>query len=245
VIGEMTLSDLAARTGGELIGADATFSKVSTDSRSVMPGDLYLALIGKHFNGHNFIDAAMQKGAVAAVVSDAAVTSIPVLQVSDTHKALGDLANVNRRRSDATVIALTGSQGKTTVKEMVGAILSNRAKTLITSKNLNNTIGVPLTLLRLMDEQFAVIEMGANGAGEIAFSVAITKPDIVLITKASAAHIEGFGSLQGIVEAKGEIIDGLGDLGIAVLNADDDNVEQWLRRAESKKTVLFSLLEKA
>jgi UDP-N-acetylmuramoyl-tripeptide--D-alanyl-D-alanine ligase len=245
VIGEMTLSELAVRTGGELTGADSTFCKVSTDSRSVMPGDLYLALIGERFNGHEFVEAAAQRGAIAAVVSEEVVTSIPVLQVSDTHKTLGDLANVNRRRSDATVIALTGSQGKTTVKEMTGAILSNRAKTLITSKNLNNTIGVPLTLLRLLDEQFAVIEMGANGAGEIAFSVAITEPDIVLITKASAAHIEGFGSLQGIVEAKGEIIDGLGDLGVAVLNADDDNVEQWLRRAGSKKIILFSLLEKA
>jgi hypothetical protein len=108
------------------------------------------------------------------------------------------------------VIALTGSQGKTSVKEMIGSILKAKAQTLITAENLNNTIGVPLTLLRLEDtHQFAVIEMGANGAGEIAFSVAAARPDIVLITKASAAHIEGFGSLQGIVEAKGEIIDGL------------------------------------
>lgn len=245
MIGEISLSELAARTGGQLIGPDVMFSSVSTDSRSVAPGDLYLSLIGEHFNGHDFVSAAANRGAVAGVVSEAVETSIPVLTVSDTHRALGELANVNRRRSSATVIALTGSQGKTTVKEMVGAILSFRGRTLITSKNLNNTIGVPLTLLQLQDQKFAVIEMGANGAGEIAFSVGITEPDLVLITKASAAHIEGFGSLQGIVEAKGEILDGLGESGIAILNADDDNVGQWQRRASNSQVVLFSLLEKA
>lgn len=245
MIGEITLSELAARTGGQLIGQDTKFSNVSTDSRNVAAGDLYLALVGERFNGHDFVGVAADQGAVAAVVSEAVETTIPILQVNDTHKALGDIANANRRRSNATVIALTGSQGKTTVKEMVGAILANRAKTLITSKNLNNTIGVPLTLLQLKDQEFAVIEMGANGAGEIAFSVGIAEPDIVLITKASAAHIEGFGSLQGIVEAKGEILDGLGESGVAVLNADDKNVDQWQRRAGNRKTVLFSLLEKA
>lgn len=245
MIGEMTLTELASRTGGQLLGPDVAFSSVSTDSRSVEVGDLYLALVGERFNGHDFVEAAADRGAVAAIVSEAIETSIPVLRLSDTHKALGDLANANRRRSKATVIALTGSQGKTTVKEMAGAILSNRAKTLITSKNLNNTIGVPLTLLQLKDQEFAVIEMGANGAGEIAFSVEAAEPDIVLITKASAAHIEGFGSLQGIVEAKGEILDGLSESGIAVLNADDKNVGQWQRRAGNKKIVHFSLLEKA
>lgn len=243
MIGTLSLSELVAKTGGELIGADVEFSNVSTDSRTILPGDLYLSLIGENFNGHDFVESAAKSGAVAAVVSEPVDSSIPLLRVSDTHKALGDLANLNRNRSTAKVIALTGSQGKTTVKEMTGAILSSHGKTFITSKNLNNTIGVPLTLLQLKDQEFAVIEMGANGAGEIAFSVGVTEPDIVLITKASAAHIEGFGSLQGIVEAKGEIIDGLSESGIAVLNADDKNVGQWQRRAAGRRVVLFSLLE--
>ena len=245
MIGKLSLSEFAHRTGGELFGSDAQFSEISTDSRSIVSGDLYLCLIGEHYDGHDFVQAAVDGGAVAVVASKAVESSISALQVNDTHMALGALALINRQRSDATIIALTGSQGKTTVKEMAGAILSNRAKTLITSKNLNNTIGVPLTLLQLKDQKFAVIEMGANGAGEIAFSVGIAQPDIVLITKASAAHIEGFGSLQGIVEAKGEILDGLGGSGVAVLNADDENVGQWQQRASNSKVVLFSLLEKA
>ena len=245
MIGKLSLSEFAHRTGGELFGSDAQFSEISTDSRSIVSGDLYLCLIGEHYDGHDFVQAAVDGGAVAVVASKAVESSISALQVNDTHMALGALALINRQRSDATIIALTGSQGKTTVKEMAGAILSNRAKTLITSKNLNNTIGVPLTLLQLKDQKFAVIEMGANGAGEIAFSVGIAQPDIVLITKASAAHIEGFGSLQGIVEAKGEILDGLCGSGVAVLNADDENVGQWQQRASNSKVVLFSLLEKA
>lgn len=241
MIGTFTLSETAVLTGGNLLSSDVEFSNISTDSRTVECGDLYLALKGEHFNGNDFVENVAAKGAVGAIVSESVDSSIPLLKVLDTHTALGDLARENRRRSKAKIIALTGSQGKTTVKEMVGSILSQRAKTLITSKNLNNTIGVPLTLLQLADHEYGVIEMGANGAGEIAFSVASAEPDIALITKASAAHIEGFGSLQGIVEAKGEILDGLGDSGIAVLNADDENVWQWQRRAEGKSTVLFSL----
>lgn len=244
MIGPISLSELASITGGEMIGDDVKFSSLSTDSRNVCHGDLYLALKGERFNGHDFVEAAAEKGAVAAVVSEPSKASMPLLKVTDTYEALGDLARENRRRSDAKIIALTGSQGKTTVKEMAGAILARKAKTLITAKNLNNTIGVPLTLLGLSDHEFGVIEMGANGAGEIRFSVSKAEPDIVLITKASAAHIEGFGSLQGIVEAKGEIIDGLNESGIAVLNADDPNVWQWQERAKNNAVVLFSLREK-
>lgn len=244
MIGSISLSELASITGGEVIGDDVRFSEVSTDSRSVAQGDVYLALKGERFNGHDFVSAATEKGALAAIVSEAVNASTPLLKVKDTHNALGDLARENRRRSKAKIIALTGSQGKTTVKEMTGAILARKAKTLITAKNLNNTIGVPLTLLGLSDHEYGVIEMGANGAGEIKFSVGKAEPDIVLITKASAAHIEGFGSLQGIVEAKGEIIDGLGESGIAVLNADDPNVWQWQDRAKKNSIVLFSLREK-
>ena len=246
MIGEFTLSGLASELGLSVTLSvpikDAIFSAVTTDSRKMSAGDLYVALKGERFNGDEFVEEAFTKGAVAAVthLSDVKADA-QRLVVGDTLVALATLARLNRGRSSAKVIALTGSQGKTSVKEMIGSILKAKAQTLITAENLNNTIGVPLTLLRLeARHEFAVIEMGANGAGEIAFSVAAAEPDIALITKASAAHIEGFGSLQGIVMAKGEIIDGLSDKGIAVLNANDPNCQQWVKRAGQRQVRLFS-----
>ncbi len=237
----MTLSSIAAGLQAELLGDDVEFLDVSTDTRSLSKGSLYIALKGDRFDGHDFLDQAKEAGAIAAVTSKRTETTLPVLLVKDTNKALADLALINRMQCQAIVAALTGSQGKTTVKEMAGAILSAAGSTLVTEKNYNNTIGVPLTLLRLKNDRFAVIEMGANGKGEIAFSARAASPNIVLITKASAAHIEGFGSLQGIVEAKGEIIDHVRPDGVVILNADDENVEQWKERAAGKRTVLFGL----
>ena len=237
----MTLSLLVEEIGGELTGADLEFSCLSTDTRTLARGSLYLALAGDNFDGNEFVNAAAEKGACAAVVSRELESTIPTLRVVDTHVALGKISALNRKRSRAKVIALTGSQGKTTVKEMLGAILSAAGETLITQANLNNTIGVPLTLLDLEpNHDFAVIEMGANSAGEIGFSARLTQPDIALITNASAAHIEGFGSLEGIVSAKGEIIDALGAEGLLILNADDAHVHDWMLRAGSRRTVLFS-----
>ena len=241
LIGNMTLSSLAQESGGELLGEDVIFSSVSTDTRSLKKGDLYLALVGENFDGNNFIDEAMRSGADSAVVSRQVTSQLPLLKVADTHVALAKLANMNRQRSAAKIIALTGSQGKTTVKEMLGSILNNSADCLTTEANFNNTIGVPLTLLKLEEQhKYAVIEMGANAAAEIAFSVSATEPDIALITNASPAHIEGFGSLQGIVRAKGEIIDGLKKNGVMVLNADDYYVSDWSARAAGKRSVRFS-----
>ena len=233
LIGDMALSKLAQELKGELLGEDVMFSNMSTDTRSIEKGDLYLALVGDNFDGNSFTEAAASSGAIAAIVSREVQSSLPVLRVADTHVALGKIANLNRRRSDAKVVALTGSQGKTTVKEMLGAILSDAAETLATEANLNNTIEDK--------HRYVVIEMGANRAGEIAFSVTATEPDIALITNASPAHIEGFGSLQGIVAAKGEIIDGLKNSGILLLNADDSYVEDWVQRAADKQIVRFSL----
>lgn len=241
MIGDMTLSQLALKLEGELRGEDVTFSHVSTDTRSLKKGDLYLALVGENFDGNDFVAEAGRKGACAAVVSRAVDSEIATLKVQDTHTALGAIGRIARQRSAARVVALTGSQGKTTVKEMLAAILSSAGECLATEANLNNTIGVPLTLLKIASQhRYVVVEMGANCAGEIAFSVAATEPDIALITNASPAHIEGFGSLQGIVSAKGEIIDGLRSDGVMVLNADDANVEQWSARAAGKRTVKFS-----
>ncbi len=243
MIGSMSLTALADRLDGQVIGADAEFSRLSTDTRAIKRGDAYLALVGERFDGNEFVNEAAAKGASAAIVSrDIEAGKMALLKVADTHTALGMIAHENRLRSQATVIALTGSQGKTTVKEMLAAILRHTGETLSTEANLNNTIGVPLTLLRLQAEhEFAVIEMGANSQGEIAYSVGLTNPDVVMITNASAAHIEGFGSLQGIVEAKGEILDGLAADGVAILNADDPNVGQWMRRASDKRIVQFAL----
>ena len=237
----MTLSLLAQELDGELLGDDVTFTNISTDTRSLEKGDLYLALVGENFDGNKFVKAAESEGACAALVSRETDSSIPVLQVKDTHVALGAIARMSRQRSTAKVVALTGSQGKTTVKEMLASILSNTGECLATEANLNNTIGVPLTLLKIEERhEYVVIEMGANCAGEIAFSVAATQPDIALITNASPAHIEGFGSLQGIVTSKGEIIDGLKDGGVMVLNADDPHVDAWVARAAGKNMVRFS-----
>ena len=237
----MNFSKLAQQLDGELIGTDIAFSKLSTDTRTLVDGEVYLALSGDRFDGNDFVAEAVAKGASGAIVSRELDTNISQLRVPDTHAALGEIAKLNRQHSSAIVIALTGSQGKTTVKEMIASILSNQAPTLVTHANLNNTIGVPLTLLQLNDKhEYAVIEMGANRAGEIAFSADKALPDIALITNASAAHIEGFGSLQGIVEAKGEIIDSVFPTGTVVLNAADPNVSQWIERAGSRRVVLFS-----
>lgn len=241
MIGTMTLTGLAKQLDGQLIGADASFHRLSTDTRSIAPGDAYLALVGERFDGNDFVTQAEDRGAAAAIVSRDAESSLPLLRVANTHNALASIAKENRLRSEAKIIALTGSQGKTTVKEMLAAILQLEASTLYTQANLNNTIGVPLTLLQLdSTHRYAVLEMGANAGGEIAFSVAAALPHIALITNASDAHIEGFGSLQGIVRAKGEILDTLGAEGTAILNADDPNVNDWITRAGESHIVLFS-----
>ncbi len=242
MIGSMTLSALSEKLSGRLDGADVEFSRLSTDTRTLNEGDVFLALSGERFDGNEFVAVARDRGASAAIVNEGiAPTDLPLLRVADTHAALARIANLNRRRASAQLIALTGSQGKTTVKEMIGAILSLMGPTLITHANLNNTIGVPLTLLRLESEhRFAVIEMGANCAGEIAFSATAAAPDIALITNASAAHLEGFGSLQGIVQAKGEIIDALGADGTVILNADDPNLAHWVARSAGRRLRRFS-----
>jgi len=237
----MRLGNAADHLGGELHGTDVEFSAISIDTRTLQAGDLYLAIQGGRFDGNDFVDEARHKGACAAVVSRPIDSDIPQLLVDDTTVALGQIAMLNRLASKARLVAITGSQGKTTVKEMTGNILGKAGPTLVTRGNLNNAIGVPLTLLELKDEhQFGVIEMGANHAGEIAYSVGLVKPDVAAITNAARAHIEGFGSLEGVAEAKGEIIDGLGSEGVMVLNQDDRFFEIWKKRAGDRRVASFS-----
>ncbi|TYC59535.1 UDP-N-acetylmuramoyl-tripeptide--D-alanyl-D-alanine ligase [Marinobacter sp. BW6] len=224
--------------------ASVTFSGVSTDTRTLEQGQLFVALRGENFDGHRFLQQALDKGAVGLVVdtSESSV-DLPQLVVEDTLAALARLAAGNREESKAGILAITGSSGKTTVKEMCAAILSQMGKTLSTKGNLNNHIGVPLTLLGLSPEhQYGVIELGASGLGEIAHTVALAKPRVAILTNAGEAHLEGFGSYENIVQAKGEIIDGVAADGLMVLNRDDPAFGQWQKRAGARRVAGVSRL---
>ncbi|KTD28017.1 MULTISPECIES: UDP-N-acetylmuramoyl-tripeptide--D-alanyl-D-alanine ligase [Legionella] len=214
---------------------------VSIDSRKVKPGDLFIALHGENFDGHDFIKAAVSQGAVAVICSraDAQVT-VPQIVVSSTLQALAKLATQYRLAIHCPVIALTGSNGKTTVKEMISSILPKPAHA--TPGNLNNHIGAPLSVLQLRPEhRYAVFELGANHLGEIAFTVAIVKPQVALINNIAPAHIGEFGSIDGVANAKGEIYQGLGEDGTAVINDDDAYAHFWDELLTDKKALRFSL----
>jgi UDP-N-acetylmuramoyl-tripeptide--D-alanyl-D-alanine ligase len=210
-----------------------SFTGVCTDTRRLQPGDLFVALRGDRFDGHRFLSQARATGAVAAVVEtpDPAV-ALPQLVVPDAVQALARLALGNRNESQVGLVAVTGSSGKTTVREMTASILSEMGPTLATEGNLNNHIGVPLTLFRLAPEhRFAAVELGASGLGEIAHTVAIVRPRVVILTNAGQAHLEGFGSYDNIVRAKGEIIEGVTPGGLVLLNRDDPAFARWRERA--------------
>jgi UDP-N-acetylmuramoyl-tripeptide--D-alanyl-D-alanine ligase len=224
----MMLSEVIKALDGKLLGDDVEFKSVSTDTRSLKQGDLFVAIQGPHFDAHTFIDEARIKGAVGAMVSKKVKTDLPLLLVADTRMGLGRLATTWRSRYAIPMIAVTGSNGKTTVKEMLATILGQHGPVLATRGNLNNEIGVPLTLLHLDEyHRYAVIEMGANGPGEINYLSSLVKPQVAIITNAAPAHLEGFGDISGVARAKGEIFDNLVDDGTAVINADDSRVGLW------------------
>ena len=236
------LSALSECLNATLINGDALIQGVSTDTRNIHDGDLFIALKGERFDAHDFAAQAIDSGAVALVVDHPLALPVPQLVVDDTRIALGLIGEYNRAFFTGTLIAVTGSSGKTTVKEMLATILSGVGETLFTQGNLNNDIGVPLTLLRLSEgHRYAVIEMGASGPNEIAYSVSLSHPDIAIVNNAMGAHLEGFGSLEGVVEAKGEIYDGLTNQGTAVVNADDPYAQRWLDRAKGKSILTFGL----
>jgi UDP-N-acetylmuramoyl-tripeptide--D-alanyl-D-alanine ligase len=225
---DSTLAKAAAAMQGQLLGNNTGFRGVSTDSRTIGAGELFVALQGPNFDGTEFIAAAASRNAIAAVVTRPVEAAVPTIIVDDTQRALGRLAADWRRQMPARVVGITGSNGKTTLKEMVANCLSLAAKTLATAGNLNNEIGVPLMLLRLAEQyRFAVIEMGANQAGEIAYLASLASPKIVAITNAAPAHLEGFGSLEGVAHAKGEILKHADRPDVAVLNADDQFYSYW------------------
>lgn len=236
----MTLAEIAQGVQGELIGRDARIQGVSTDTRTLNRGELYVALKGPNFDGHAFLEAAREAGAAGALVQAENGAGLPLIKVGDTLTALGELARTWRSRFSIPVVAVTGSNGKTTVKEMIGAILTVKAPALISTGNLNNEIGVPLVLCGLRPEhQYAVIEMGMNHPGEIAYLSSLAAPTVAVITNAAAAHLEGLGSVESVADAKGEIMTGLGGGGVMVLNRDDPFFEHWQRMAASHTVLSF------
>ena len=242
----LTLKQIAQLSGGQLKGEDADVYGVSIDSRQVHLGDLFVALKGPRFDGHDFVDTDIEAKAAGVLVHRHIETSLPRIEVSDTLEGLTQLASNWRASLNLECVAVTGSNGKTTVKQMIRQILSQHASVCSTQGNLNNHIGVPLTLLQLRKtHQYLVAELGANHKGEIRHLTHLAKPNVTVINNAGPAHLEGFGSIQGVVEAKGEIIEGLSEDGIAILNADDANVEQWKVMAGKRKVLTFGLHKEA
>ncbi|AXK53683.1 UDP-N-acetylmuramoyl-tripeptide--D-alanyl-D-alanine ligase [Pseudomonas protegens] len=239
----LLLSEVSAPLDARLIAGDVRFSGVSIDSRAIQAGQLFVALTGPRFDGHDYLNEVAGKGAVAALVErEVPDSTLPQLLVKDTRLALGQLGALNRGAFTQPVAAVTGSSGKTTVKEMLASILRTRGPVLATRGNLNNDLGAPLTLLELAPEHTAaVIELGASRIGEIAYTVAMTRPHVAIINNAGTAHVGEFGGPEKIVEAKGEILEGLDSAGIAVLNLDDKAFPIWKTRAAGRQVLSFAL----
>ncbi len=268
----MRLSQLAQALDARLVGPDVTFANINTDSRKIRAGDLFIALRGEKFDGAEYIEQSLQSGAVAAMVNkdsyqhagfgiqDAAASDArssdtasrilhpesSYLVVADTRLALGRLAAFWRKQFDISLVAITGSNGKTTVKEMLAAILrtatGNADAVLATQGNFNNDIGMPLTLLQLREQhRYAVIEMGMNHPGEIDYLTRLAQPQVAVVNNASGAHLQGLGSIAAVASAKGEIFAGLGSGGIAVINADDEYAAMWRDLAGTHRVLDFAL----
>ncbi len=246
----MTLKEIQEITGAVLQG-DAedlacTVHGVNTDSRTIKRGELFIALKGDNYDAHEFILSAHDRGAVAYLLDHKIEQVKPALIVKDTKIALGQIAKAWRNKFAYPVVAVTGSNGKTTVKEMLFSILSQQSKAsgkkgvLATKGNFNNDIGVPITLNRMKScHDGAVIEMGANHQGEISYLTQLASPDVAILTNAAAAHLEGFGSLDGVAKAKGEIFEGLNNSGTAIINYDDVYCDYWIERAGKNKIITF------
>ncbi|HYM41498.1 MAG TPA: UDP-N-acetylmuramoyl-tripeptide--D-alanyl-D-alanine ligase [Steroidobacteraceae bacterium] len=236
-----TLAEFARLAGGRLAGADRDYSDVVTDSRTLKAGQLFIALRGPTFDGNDFVAAAAAAGAAGAVVERAQPVKLAQIVVADAQAALEQAARAWRRGFSGALVGVAGSNGKTTAKEMTAAILGEAGPCLATRGNLNNHIGVPLTLLRLTGaERFAVVEMGANRAGEVAHLVDVARPTVGLITNAGAEHLEGFGSLEGVARAEGEMVAGLEPSATAVINADDSFAPLW-RSSTRARVVTFGV----
>lgn len=240
-----SLAELSKTIAGSHAIGEAVFSELSTDTRTLAAGDLFVALVGPNFDGHEFIAQAQSQGACAALVSTEIDTDLPLLVVPDTRIALGQLASLKRLSLNGQFVAVTGSSGKTTVKEMLQKVLFQAGQVEVTHGNFNNDIGVPLTLWNMHENTaYKVLELGANHMGEIAYTSRIVRADVAILNNAHEAHLSGFGGLDGVVKAKGEIITGLCEQGQVVLNLDDPNVHVWQTLAQSRRVWSFSLSNK-
>ena len=255
---QLDLQGAAAAVQGRLIGENAAFIGVSTDTRSVRAGELFIALRGEKYDAHEFLATARERGAAAALVAEdalaqpavaaVAASGLPLLAVADTRLALGALAAAWRARFDLPLLAVTGSNGKTTSKEMLASILAVAFgdAVLATHGNLNNDIGLPLTLLGLgREHRAAIIEMGMNHPGEIGYLAGIARPSVALVTNAQRAHLEGMGSVEAIAREKGSLFEGLREDGIAVFCADDVWRDLWQAQVKGRRTLCFAFVGEA
>ena len=249
----LSLAEITKAVNGELVNCEdelAIIENISTDTRSIQKGDLFIALSGEQFNAHAFLSLAENARATAVLVSESSDCNLPTIIVKDTRLALGALAAyVKKQIVGLRTVAITGSNGKTTTKEMLASILNvlcaKESAVLATAGNFNNEIGVPLTLLRLTKKtEFAVLELGANHLGEIAYTSSLVQPDVALINNVMPAHLEGFGSIEGIAKAKGEIWGSLGSKSIAVVNLDADFSADYLVQLTSKKVKILTFSQK-
>jgi UDP-N-acetylmuramoyl-tripeptide--D-alanyl-D-alanine ligase len=240
-----TLAQVAHDTGGRLHGVNQAYEAISTDTRTLKPGDLFFALRGERFDANAFVTEAFKRGAAGAVVEARADVDLAQIEVDDSQRALGKVAHEWRMHFNLPVIGITGSNGKTTIKELTSAILRaelGEGSVLATEGNFNNEIGLPLTLFRLNDtHKAAVIEMGASKPGDIGILRAIAAPGVVVISNAARAHLEGFGSVADVAKTKGEILDNLSAQSTAVLNRDDQFYADWAERAQPAKVLSFGM----
>ncbi|MCG8435978.1 MAG: UDP-N-acetylmuramoyl-tripeptide--D-alanyl-D-alanine ligase [Gammaproteobacteria bacterium] len=240
------LGDVAKATGGVLVGEAAAFTGVGTDTRKLEAGELFIALRGPNFDGHDFVQTALARGAAGLMVEHPVELDLPQIQVTDTRKALGSLGASWRAQFDLPVVAITGSSGKTTVKNLLASILAKKGETLATIGNLNNEIGVPLTLLKLKAaHEYAVIELGANQPGEIAYLANLVKPDVGIVNNVGPAHLEGFGDIEGVARAKGELYEALEKENIAVINLDEPYSDMWRKGSGAGRIITFGFVSDA
>ncbi|MCL1047478.1 UDP-N-acetylmuramoylalanyl-D-glutamyl-2, 6-diaminopimelate--D-alanyl-D-alanine ligase [Shewanella sp. 10N.286.51.B7] len=241
---DIRLSTLAVELDAQLVGTDLIIDDVTSDSRKMHTNSLFVALKGLRFDGHSFAATAIENGAKALLVEHKLDVDIPQLIVKNSQKAMGAIGAYVRQQVNPYSIALTGSNGKTTVKEIVATILSQHHKVLFTAGNFNNEIGVPLTLLRLAQEhEFGVFELGANHQGEINYTSSLVTPQVALVNNVGRAHLEGFGSIEGVAQAKSEIFNHLSPDGTAIINADDDFADFMATKAAAFKQLSFSVSE--
>lgn len=242
----MKLSEIARMLDGQLIGKDAAFHGASLDSRKINPGQLFIAFKGVQVDGHDYLDDALKNGAVGALVSHAVESALPQIIVNDTRLALGEVASYYREQLSMPIVGLTGSCGKTTTKTLIANVLAQAGQVHATEGTLNNDFGMPITLLNAKsDDNFVVLEMGANHLHEIAYLTYIARPTIALITNAGPVHLEGFGSIEGVARGKGEIFQGLKQNGVAIINIDDVFAEYWQQLTAGDPFITFGLNQKA